>query len=161
MTKERIIRVGNKFRQNNGVADFGFKLFYTVENFRRHSDDDFSPDKENLPLFNQFSEEQLQTFLTTWVLYDGATLTTPIVPVQLDNYTAYLCEKRLYLMHAGFDSANLLAFIQRLNGEVNFNPNRIIVLGGNMQSRMQQELDQAVRTYANKKDIELNLIMRV
>ena len=33
--------------------------------------------------------------------------------------------------------------------------------GGNMQSRMQQELDQAVRTYANKKDIELNLIVRV
>ena len=95
------------------------------------------------------------------MLYDGAALTTPIEPVQLGGYTAYLCEKRLYLMHAGFDSANLLAFIQKLDGEADFNPNRVIVFGGNMQSRMQQELDQAVRTYANKKDIELNLIVRV
>ncbi|MFA9950124.1 site-specific DNA-methyltransferase [Dentiradicibacter hellwigii] len=163
ITQARIEKAAAKIRAEhpNYTGDLSFKIFQTVENFRQHQDDDFAPDQMNFPFNDKLSEEQLQTLLTTWVLYDGAALTTPIEPVQLGGYTAYLCEKRLYLMHAGFDSANLLAFIQKLDGEADFNPNRIIVFGGNMQSRMQQELDQAVRTYANKKDIELNLIVRV
>ncbi|HGG7579929.1 TPA: DNA methyltransferase, partial [Neisseria meningitidis] len=163
ITKARIEKAAAKIRVEHPdyTGDSGFKIFQTADNFRQHPDKDFSPEQPDLPLNDELSEEQLQTLLTTWTLYDGAALTTPVEPVRLGAYTAYLCEKRLYLMNAGFTSADLLAFIRKLDDDADFNPNRVIVFGSNMASAMQHELDQAVRGYANKKEIELNVIIRV
>ncbi|HGO8498533.1 TPA: site-specific DNA-methyltransferase, partial [Neisseria meningitidis] len=163
ITKARIEKAAAKIRVEHPdyTGDSGFKIFQTADNFRQHPDKDFSPEQPDLPLNDELSEEQLQTLLTTWTLYDGAALTTPVEPVRLGSYTAYLCEKRLYLMNAGFTSADLLAFIRKLDDDAAFNPNRVIVFGSNMASAMQHELDQAVRGYTNKKEIELNVIIRV
>nr|WP_231398308.1 DNA methyltransferase [Neisseria meningitidis] len=163
ITKARIEKAAAKIRVEHPdyTGDSGFKIFQTADNFRQHPDKDFSPEQPDLPLNDELSEEQLQTLLTTWTLYDGAALTTPVEPVRLGSYTAYLCEKRLYLMNAGFTSADLLAFIRKLDDDAAFNPNRVIVFGSNMASAMQHELDQAVRGYANKKEIELNVVIRV
>lgn len=163
ITKARIEKAAAKIRVEHPdyTGDSGFKIFQTADNFRQHPDKDFSPEQPDLPLNDELSEEQLQTLLTTWTLYDGAALTTPVEPVRLGAYMAYLCEKRLYLMNAGFTSADLLAFIRKLDDDADFNPNRVIVFGSNMASAMQHELDQAVRGYANKKEIELNVVIRV
>ncbi|HID7683980.1 TPA: site-specific DNA-methyltransferase [Neisseria meningitidis] len=163
ITKARIEKAAAKIRVEHPdyTGDSGFKIFQTADNFRQHPDNDFSPEQPDLPLNDDLSEEQLQTLLTTWTLYDGAALTTPVEPVRLGAYTAYLCEKRLYLMNAGFTSADLLAFIRKLDDDADFNPNRVIVFGSNMASAMQHELDQAVRGYTNKKEIELNVVIRV
>ncbi|EOC23324.1 type III restriction-modification system EcoPI enzyme mod [Neisseria meningitidis NM3147] len=163
ITKARIEKAAAKIRVEHPdyTGDSGFKIFQTADNFRQHPDKDFSPEQPDLPLNDELSEEQLQTLLTTWTLYDGAALTTSVEPVRLGAYTAYLCEKRLYLMNAGFTSADLLAFIRKLDDDAAFNPNRVIVFGSNMASAMQHELDQAVRGYANKKEIELNVVIRV
>ncbi|HEZ3049750.1 TPA: site-specific DNA-methyltransferase [Neisseria meningitidis] len=163
ITKARIEKAAAKIRVEHPdyTGDSGFKIFQTADNFRQHPDKDFSPEQPDLPLNDELSEEQLQTLLTTWTLYDGAALTTPVEPVRLGAYTAYLCEKRLYLMNAGFTSADLLAFIRKLDDDAAFNPNRVIVFGSNMASAIQHELDQAVRGYANKKEIELNVVIRV
>ncbi|HEZ1441789.1 TPA: site-specific DNA-methyltransferase [Neisseria meningitidis] len=163
ITKARIEKAAAKIRVEHPdyTGDSGFKIFQTADNFRQHPDKDFSPEQPDLPLNDELSEEQLQTLLTTWTLYDGAALTTPVEPVRLGDYTAYLCEKRLYLMNAGFTSADLLAFIRKLDDDAAFNPNRVIVFGSNMASAMQHELDQAVRGYINKKEIELNVVIRV
>ncbi|HEZ6596909.1 TPA: site-specific DNA-methyltransferase [Neisseria meningitidis] len=163
ITKARIEKAAAKIRAENPdyTGDLGFKIFQTADNFRQHPDKDFSPEQPDLPLNDELSEEQLQTLLTTWTLYDGAALTTPVEPVRLGDYTAYLCEKRLYLMNASFTSADLLAFIRKLDDDADFNPNRVIVFGSNMASAMQHELDQAVRGYTNKKEIELNVVIRV
>ncbi|MCU9852628.1 DNA methyltransferase, partial [Neisseria gonorrhoeae] len=163
ITKARIEKAAAKIRVEHPdyTGDSGFKIFQTADNFRQHPDKDFSPEQPDLPLNDELSEEQLQTLLTTWTLYDGAALTTPVEPVRLGSYTAYLCEKRLYLLNKGFTSADLLAFIKKLDDDADFNPNRVIVFGSNMASAMQHELDQAVRGYTNKKEIELNVIIRV
>ncbi len=163
ITKARIEKAAAKIRAEHPdyTGDLGFKIFQTVEHFRQHQDNDFSPDQMDFPFNDKLSEEQLQTLLTTWTLYDGAALTTPVEPVRLGSYTAYLCEKRLYLIREGFTSADLLAFIRKLDDDADFNPNRVIVFGSNMASAMQHELDQAVRGYTNKKEIELNVIIRV
>lgn len=163
ITKARIEKAAAKIRAEypDYTGDLGFKIFQTVEHFRQHQDNDFSPDQMDFPFNDKLSEEQLQMLLTTWTLYDGAALTTPVEPVRLGDYTAYLCEKRLYLINEGFTSADLLAFIKKLDNDADFNPNRVIVFGSNMASAMQHELDQAVRGYTNKKEIELNVIIRV
>ncbi|HFC6518088.1 TPA: site-specific DNA-methyltransferase, partial [Neisseria meningitidis] len=90
ITKARIEKAAAKIRAEHPdyTGDLGFKIFQTADNFRQHPDKDFSPEQPDLPLNDELSEEQLQTLLTTWTLYDGAALTTPVEPVRLGSYTA-------------------------------------------------------------------------
>lgn len=163
ITQARIEKAAAKIQAENPHAsgDFGFKIYQTVENFRRHTDADFDLNQPDLLLANDLSESQYHTLLTTWALYDGATLTTPITPVQIGNYTAHLCEKRLYLLAPDFQSANVLALIHKIDNDPDFNPNRVVVFGENMASAVQMELDQAIKSYTNKKSIALELVIRV
>lgn len=166
ITKARIEKAAAQIQAQNPNAsgakniDSGFKIYQTTDNFRRYSDDEFSPEQANLPFVEQLTDKQMDTLLTTWALNDGALLTDPICEVKLGNYTAHLCDKNLYLLQAGFTSADLLAFIQKLDNDTDFNPNRVIVFGENMPSHLQQELNQAIETYSNKKNIALSLIIR-
>ncbi|UWZ92469.1 site-specific DNA-methyltransferase [[Pasteurella] aerogenes] len=162
ITKARIEKSAVKIRENfpNASGDFGFKIYQTVDNFRKQDDEAFSLEQATLPFASHLSDEQLQTLLTTWALNDGAMLTTPILPVKLGNYTAYLCEKRLYLMHEHFESKDLLTLMQKLDNDCDFNPNRVILFGENIPSHIQQEIDQALNTYRNRKNISLSLIVR-
>ncbi|OOF81807.1 site-specific DNA-methyltransferase [Rodentibacter caecimuris] len=162
ITKARIEKSAVKIRQDfpDTQCDLGFKIYQTTNNFRHHSDDEFSLEQATLPFVENLTEAQYHSLLTTWALNDGALLTDPISEVKLGDYTAHLCDKRLYLLETGFTSADLLAFIQKLDSDKDFNPNRVIVLGENMSSAMQQELNQAIETYSNKKNIALSLIIR-
>ncbi|WP_233118466.1 site-specific DNA-methyltransferase [Aggregatibacter actinomycetemcomitans] len=166
ITKARIKKAAAQIQAQKPNAsgakniDSGFKIYQTMDNFRRHSDDEFSPEQVNLPFVENLTDTQMDTLLTTWALNDGALLTDPIYEVKLGNYTAHLCDKNLYLLQTGFTSADLLAFIQKLDSDTDFNPNRVIVFGENMPSHLQQELNQAIETYSNKKNIALRLIIR-
>ncbi|OOF38584.1 type III restriction endonuclease subunit M [Rodentibacter mrazii] len=162
ITKARIEKSAVKIRQDfpDTQCDLGFKIYQTTDNFRDHSDDEFSLEQATLPFVENLTEAQYHSLLTTWALNDGALLTDPISEVKLGDYTAHLCDKRLYLLETGFTSADLLVFIQKLDSDKDFNPNRVIVFGENMSSAMQQELNQAIETYSNKKNIVLSLIIR-
>ncbi|WP_218668625.1 site-specific DNA-methyltransferase [Rodentibacter ratti] len=162
ITKARIEKSAVKIRQGfpDTQCDLGFKIYQTTNNFRQHSDEKFSLEQATLPFVENLTESQYHSLLTTWALNDGALLTAPISDVKLGNYTAHLCDKRLYLLQTGFTSEDLLAFIQKLDNDNNFNPNRVIVFGENIPSHLQQELNQAINTYNNKKNIALSLIIR-
>ncbi|MBN6063312.1 site-specific DNA-methyltransferase [Aggregatibacter actinomycetemcomitans] len=166
ITKARIEKAAAQIQAQSPNAsggkniDCGFKIYQTTENFRRHHDEEFSLEQVNLPYVENLTDKQIDTLLTTWALNDGALLTAPICEMKLGNYTAHLCDKLLYLMQTGFTSADLLAFIQKLDNDTDFNPNRVIVFGENMPSHLQQELNQAIETYRNKKNIALSLIIR-
>lgn len=162
ITKARIEKSAVRIRQDfpNASGDFGFKIYQLTENFCAIADTDFSLESPELPLFTQLNNPQRLTLLTTWALADGAKLTASISNIILDNYTAHLCEKRLYLLNQGFSSANLLALIQKLDNDPDFNPNRVILLGSAIESHIQKELDQALATYTNRKNININLIVR-
>ncbi|QRN41829.1 MAG: site-specific DNA-methyltransferase [Neisseriaceae bacterium] len=162
ITKARIEKSAVKIREENPnvSGDLGFKIYQTTENFKAVRDDEFNPYQAELPNLTIFTESQIQTLLTTWRVYDGAKLTEPVQAVDLGGYTAYLCNKRLYLLNEYFNSQHLFAFIQKLDNDVAFNPNRVIVFGTHMESAMQQELNQALASYSNRKNISLSLIVR-
>ena len=162
ITKARIEKSAIKIREENPNAsgDFAFKIYQTTANFNIVTDDAFNPTQAELPNLTSLTESQIQTLLTTWRVYDGAKLTAPVQAVDLDGYTAYLCDKRLYLLNEYFNSQHLLAFIHKLDNDTAFNPNRVIVFGSHMASAMQQELNQALASYNNRKNINLSLIVR-
>ncbi|EKO3673707.1 site-specific DNA-methyltransferase [Vibrio metschnikovii] len=165
ITKERLLRASNQLTKecNNHKASLGFRIFEIVEDFRVEEDD-----KEltlsNLTMFDdvRLTDEQYQTLLTTWVLYDGSELTTPIYDIDLDGYRAHLCDRRLYMIAPDFSSKALKALLHKLDDtdDRDFDPNKIVYYANNFDSVKQMELNEALKSYANKKSIEIDVVVR-
>jgi adenine-specific DNA-methyltransferase len=155
LTRERLSRASKEKELS------GFKIFETVDDFRVE-DDDKELSLMTMTMFDDvvLSDEQYHTLLTTWRLYDGSELTTPIQDISLDSYTAHLCDNRLYMIAPDFSSSALKALLENLDTDKNFSPNKIIFFGKNFDSVKQMELNEALKSYANKKSLEIDLVGR-
>lgn len=157
ITKARIEKSAAKIHNENPdySGDLGFKIFQTEPNFQTALDVDFDPAQAEIPNSKNamLSDEQLHTLLTTWRVYDGCRLPENVQLIDLAGYTAYYCRQHLYLLASGFSSECVKALIEKLDNDKDFIPERIVLFGENMDSAMQKELAQAVKTYANKKGL--------
>ncbi|WP_233986513.1 site-specific DNA-methyltransferase [Pectobacterium versatile] len=162
ITKQRLIKASEKLskRYPNYKGDFGFKIFETVNDFRAKDDSELT--LSNHTFFDDavLTPEQYDTLLTTWCVYDGSLLTTPIEDVDLNGYKAHLCDGRLYLIAPNFTSEALKALLQKLDSDKDFAPNKVVFYGSNFESAKQMELNEALKSYANKKSIDLDLVVR-
>ncbi|MFY7224401.1 site-specific DNA-methyltransferase [Enterobacter cloacae complex sp. IR5459] len=141
-------------------SDLGFKIFETVNDFRTKDESELT--LSNHTFFDDvvLTPEQYDTLLTTWCLYDGSLLTTSIEDVDLNGYKAHLCDGRLYLIAPNFTSEALKALLQKLDADKDFAPNKVVFYGSNFESAKQMELNEALKSYANKKSIDLDLVVR-
>lgn len=162
ITKDRLLKASEKIRAENPdyQGDLGFKIFETVEDFRVKDEGELT--LENLSFFDDvvLTDEQYNTLLTTWCVYDGSLLTTPIQDVDLNGYTAHLCDKRLYLIAPNFNSETIKALLHELDNNKDFEPNKVVFYGNNFDSAKQMELNEALKGYANKKSLEIDLVVR-
>lgn len=166
ITKARIELAAAKIRTENPdySGDLGFKIFQTEPNFQAVLDVDFDPAQAEIPDSKNamLSDEQLHTLLTTWRVHDGSRLPEKVQTIDLAGYTAYYCRHHLYLLASGFHSECVKALIEKLDNDKDFVPERIVLFSANMESAMQKELAQAVKTYANKKGLNnLSVLARV
>ncbi|HHE9450626.1 site-specific DNA-methyltransferase [Haemophilus influenzae] len=154
ITKARIEKSAVKIRQDfkETTADLGFKIFKTEPHFQTALNTDFDPQIDFLPK-TDLNDKQLHTLLTTWRAFDGCRLPEKVQSIDLVGYTAYYCRQHLYLLASGFTSESVKALIERLDHDKDFVPERIVLFGENIDSAMQKELAQAVKTYANKKGL--------
>ncbi|MDN3485281.1 site-specific DNA-methyltransferase [Pseudoalteromonas sp. APC 3224] len=163
LTKARITKAAEKIREEHPDfhGDLGFKVFETVEDFRVE-DDDKELSLMTMTMFDDvmLTDEQYHTLLTTWRLYDGSELTTPVQDIDLDNYIAHLCDNRLYMIASDFSSDALKALLSRLDTDKEFSPNKIVFFSKNFDSVKQMELNEALKSYANKKSLEIDLVGR-
>lgn len=162
ITKARIQKVAEKITEENEgyQGDLGFKIFETTEDLRPKIDDDFEVANESLFDDMVLSDEQYQALLTTWMLYDNNHLTHKIEDIDLQGYKAHLVDKGLYLINSDFRTENLKQLLDKLDTDKSFAPNRIIVNGYNFDTAMQMELNEAIKSYQNKKSISINIIVR-
>ncbi|EGP7829399.1 site-specific DNA-methyltransferase [Salmonella enterica] len=162
ITKSRIKKASKSILIKNPDyrGDIGFKIFETVNDFRTKDESELT--LSNHTFFDDvvLTPEQYDTLLTTWCVYDGSLLTTPIVDVDLDGYKAHLCDGRLYLIAPNFTSEALKALLQKLDSDKDFAPNKVVFYGSNFESAKQMELNEALKSYANKKSIDLDLVVR-
>lgn len=162
ITKDRLLKASEKIRAESPdyQGDLGFKIFETVEDFRVKDEGELT--LENLSFFDDvvLTDEQYNTLLTTWCVYDGSLLTTPIQDVDLNGYTAHLCDKRLYLIAPNFNSETIKALLHELDNNKDFEPNKVVFYGNNFDSAKQMELNEALKGYANKKSLEIDLVVR-
>lgn len=155
LTRERLVRAS----KINGNC--GFKIFETVKDFRVE-DDEKELTLMNITMFDDvvLTDKQYHTLLTSWRLYDGSELTTPIHDIDLSGYKAHLCDNRLYMIAPDFSSNALKALFLKLDADKEFAPNKIVFFSKNFDSVRQMELNEALRSYANKKSLEIDLVGR-
>lgn len=141
--------------------DLGFKIFETIPIWE---DYDFEADELNnqTTLFdeNKLTEDDIKALLTTWKTYDGISLTQDLETIDLGGYTAYYGKGKLYLMNKGFTTGNLKTLLEKIDTDKKFNPTSIIAFGYHFESKNLRELSENIKTYSNKKNIDIDFITR-
>jgi len=108
----------------------------------------------------KLTEDDIKSLLITWKTYDGIVLTSALEKIDLSGYTAYYCNGKLYLMNKGFTTDNLKNLLEKIDSDKKFNPTSIITFGYNFDSKNLRELSENVKSYANKKNIDIDFITR-
>jgi len=170
ITKERILRAGVKIQQDNSASktpkdlsqqDFGFKVYETLPMFDGYFDEmDELNAQQTLFDGTELSSDDLAVLLTSWMVNDGIKLTKKVEKITLDKYTGYYADEKLYFMDKGFSTDDLKALLEKLDNDKDFQPNKIILFGYNFESKHQREISEALNSYTNKKQIELNKVVR-
>lgn len=162
ITKERLKRASDKIRKEKKYkGDLGFKIFETTPIWE---DYDFEADEQNpqQELFDEskLTDDDIKALLTTWKTYDGIALTSALDKIDLIGYIAYYGNGKLYLMDKGFTTENLKNLLEKIDSDKKFNPTSIIAFGYHFDSKNLRELSENVKSYANKKNIDIDFITR-
>lgn len=156
ITKERIIRAAKQIGDTSG-----FKIFETTPIWE---DYDFKAKKlanaEKLFDEDKLTDDDIKALFTTWKTNDGTTLTEATKEVDLGGYTAYYTKQKLYLMHKGFGTETLKSLLEMIDADAEFNPTAIIAFGYYFESKALREIAENIKTYNNKKNIDIDFITR-
>jgi len=166
ITKERLIRASKKIqgeREGEDLSnqDLGFKVFETMPIWEDYNFESEELEKQTT-LFDEskLTKEDIKALLVTWKTYDGISLTVTIQETDLNGYTGYYSYENLYLMDKGFTTTNLKVLLEKIDIDKNFNPTTIIAFGYHFESKNLREISENIKSYANKKSIDIDFITR-
>ncbi len=171
ITKERLIRASKKIREESlpqpakekdlSKQDLGFKIFETMPIWEDYNLEADQLD-EQLTLFDEstLTKDDLKALLVTWKTYDGVALTESLQEIDLGKYKGAYASSKLYLMDKGFKTKNLKALLEKIDSDKKFNPISIIAFGYHFESKNLREISENIKSYANKKNIDIDFITR-
>lgn len=141
--------------------DLGFKIFETTPIWEDYDFESTELDNQT-KLFDEskLTADDIKALLITWKTYDGIALTQKLEKIDLSGYTAYYGNGKLYLMDKGFTTDNLKNLLEKIDSDKKFNPTSIIAFGYHLESKNLRELSENVKSYANKKNIDIDFITR-
>ncbi|MGK9475176.1 site-specific DNA-methyltransferase [Melioribacter sp. OK-6-Me] len=141
--------------------DLGFKIFETIPIWEDYNFEAEAFDSSQT-LFDagKLNDEDIQALLTTWKTYDGIPLTEELETIDLGGYTSFYGNGKLYLMHKGFTADHLKALLEKIDTDKHFEPKTIIAFGYHFESARLRELSENVKNYANKKQIDIDFVVR-
>lgn len=141
--------------------DLGFKIFETRPIWEDYDFESTELDNQT-KLFDEskLTEDDIKALTITWKTYDGIALTQELEKIDLSGYTAYYGKGKLYLMNKGFTTENLKNLLEKIDSDKKFSPTSIITFGYHFESKNLRELSENVKSYANKKNIDIDFITR-
>ena len=167
ITKERLIRASKKIQEENkgkdlSKQDLGFKIFETMPIWEDYNFEADELDAQQMLLFNEskLTKEDIKALLVTWKTYDGVSLSQSLQDIDLTDYTANYSNGKLYLMDKGFKTKNLKTLLEKIDNDKDFNPTTIIAFGYHFESKNLREISENIKSYANKKSIDIDFITR-
>ena len=129
---ERIKRAAARIKEEHPdkELDLGFKHYILQEPNQNTLDKLDSFDKASLLADTTIMEEfGKPTILATWLNADGYGLTAQAAAIDLAGYTAYYCQKHLYLIDPGFTLESMKALLSKYDAEGHFNPENMVLFG--------------------------------
>lgn len=167
ITKERLIRASKKIQEVNkdkdlSNQDLGFKIFETMPIWEDYNFEADELDAQQMLLFDEskLTKEDIRALLVTWKTYDGASLSQSLQDIDLTGYVANYSNGKLYLMDKDFKTKNLKTLLEKIDSDSNFNPTTIIAFGYHFESKNLREISENMKSYANKKSIDIDFITR-
>lgn len=167
ITKERLTRAAGVIKKRQAkeaklkAQDLGFKIFETMPIW-----DDYEIEADELNkqmvLFDEtkLTKDDLKALLVTWKTYDGVPLTQELEAINLGGYTAYYGNGKLYLIDKGFITENLKTLLEKIDSDRDFDPKSVIAFGYHFDSKNLRELSENLKSYSNKKSIDIDFITR-
>jgi adenine-specific DNA-methyltransferase len=129
---ERIKRAAAKIKQEHPdkILDLGFKHYILSEPNQNTLDKLDRFDKAGLladtSILDDFGKP---TILATWLNADGYGLAVNAENIDLAGYTAYYCQKHLYLIDPSFTLESMKALLSKYDAEGHFNPENLVLFG--------------------------------
>lgn len=169
ITKARIEKVAEKIQveKPDYKGDLGFRIFETtaLPEYYNEEIDQLSPNTQaQIWDGSDVDKNELEAILTTWTLYDRILLTTDLEPIIFDGYKTYYGKGKesntLYLMYKGFTIDHIKLIIDKLEDDKEFTPKKIVVYGHHFETKPQRELSEALNSFKNKKQLEIDIIKR-
>ena len=158
--EEKIKQLKTEIKALNN-QDLGFKIFETMPIWEDYN---FEADELNTQtkLFDEskLNEDDLKALLVTWKTYDGIPLTESLQEIDLGGYTANYTGNKLYLINKEFKTENLKTLLEKIDSDKKFNPTSIIAFGYHFESKNLREIAENIKSYANKKNIDIDFITR-
>jgi DNA modification methylase len=161
---ERIIRAGKKIKEETGAdIDYGFKHYELREVNENTLDKCEVFDKNALiadtTILDDFGTE---TILTTWLVNDGYGFNAEVKTMDLGGYTAYYCQKHLYLIHSYLTQENVAALYEKYSSVADFNPENIVMFGYSFNEwSVTEMLEKNLRVLNDtEKNLKINIDVR-
>ncbi len=129
--KKRKEQAGELFQgEEQPALDLGFRHYVLAEPNQNTLDKLYSFDKAALLADTTIMEEfGKPTILATWLNADGYGLTARAEAIDLAGYTAYHCQKHLYLIDPGFTLESMKALLRQYDAVGRFNPENLVLFG--------------------------------
>ena len=128
---ERIIRAAKKIKEESKAdIDYGFKHFELCEVNSNTLDKVETFDKAALIADTSILDDfGTSSILTTWLVNDGYGFNAEVKTIDLKGYTAYYCNKHLYLINPNLSQDNVADLFEKYDSIADFNPENIILFG--------------------------------
>lgn len=162
---ERIKRAASKIKQEHPdtTLDLGFKHFTLNEPNQNTLDRLETFDKRSfiadISILDDFGKP---TILTTWLNSDGYGLTVKAEVIDLAGYTAYYCQKHLYLIDSGFTLDSMKALLGKYNTDGHFKPENMVLFGYSFPEwSINEMLEKNLRILNDsEQNLKINFIVR-
>jgi adenine-specific DNA-methyltransferase len=162
-TKAEIQKLQAQITKNSQLKTHNyFKIFETMPIWEDYNFEADELDAQQIQLFDEskLTQEDIKALLVTWKTYDGVSLSQSLQDIDLTDYTAYYSNGKLYLMDKGFKTKNLKTLLEKIDSDKDFNPTTIIAFGYHFDSKNLREISENIKSYANKKSIDIDFITR-
>lgn len=160
--RDRIERAATKIKEETKAdIDYGYKLFYLEKPSEKTLLDleEFEPEiklvsDDMISVFDNKHASGKENILATWLNEDGYGLSKETKDYKLENYTAQLIEKTLYIIDEGLESIDVMNLIKQIEDDSLY-ITRLVIYSYSVKFSVLNELRKNIQVLKNNKNVTL------
>lgn len=160
--RDRIEKAAAKIKEETKAdIDYRYKLFYLEKPSEKTLLvlEEFKPEiklvsDDMISVFDNKHASGKENILATWLNEDGYGLTKETKDYKLENYTAQLIEKTLYIIDEGLESDDVMKLIKQIEDD-SLDITRLVIYSYSVKFSVLNELRKNIKVLKNNKNVTL------